>query len=126
MPSFFILRANPNDINGALTKCSYSCSGECCQCFYASCNRCGAIINQLFMAVCNMLLVTVALFGRSQLYIIESLPVVLHVKFNARPSVIVLGAEVRVITAVSRSRVSLGEFYLVFRFIYSVAVINTI
>ena len=45
------------------------------------------------MAVCNMLLVTVALFGRSQLYIIESLPVVLHVKFNARPSIIVLRAE---------------------------------
>ena len=62
------------------------------------------------MAVCNMLLVTVALFGRSQLYIIESLPVVLHVKFNARPSIIVLRAGVRVITAVSRSRVSLGEF----------------
>ena len=59
------------------------------------------------MAVCNMLLVTVALFGRSQLYIIESLSVVLHVKFNARPSIIVLLAGVRVITAVPRSK---GQF----------------
>ena len=60
------------------------------------------------LAICNMLLVTVVLFGRSQLYIIESLPVVLHVKFNARPSIIVLFTGVRVIIGVSRSKVDSG------------------
>ena len=62
----------------------------------------------LMLAICNMLLVTVVLFGRSQLYIIESLPVVLHVKFNARPSIIVLFTGVRVIIGVSRSKVDSG------------------
>ena len=60
------------------------------------------------LAICNMLLVTVVLFGRSQLYIIESPPVVLHVKFNARPSIIVLFTGVRVIIGVSRSKVDSG------------------
>ena len=60
------------------------------------------------LAICNMLLVTVVLFGRNQLYVIESLPVVLHVKFNARPSIIVLFTSVRVIIGVSRSKVDSG------------------
>ena len=51
-----------------------------------------------------MLPVTVVLFGRSQLYVIDSLPIALHVKFNARPSNIVLFGGARVITGVSRSK----------------------
>ena len=52
-----------------------------------------------------MLPVTVVLFGRSQLYVIDSLPVALHVKLNVRPSNIVLITGARVITGVSRSKV---------------------
>ena len=55
--------------------------------------------------ICNMLLVTFVLFGRSQLYVTDSLPVAIHVKINARPSIIVLFAGARVITGVSRSKV---------------------
>ena len=57
------------------------------------------------LSICNMLLLTVVLFGRSQLYTIDSLPIALHVNFNARPSIIVLLPDVRVITGVSRSTV---------------------
>ena len=57
------------------------------------------------LSICNMLLLTVVLFGRSQLYIIDSLPIALHVNFNARPSIIVLLLDVRVITGASRSKV---------------------
>ena len=55
--------------------------------------------------ICNILPVTVVLFGRSQLYVIDSLPIALHVKFNARPSNIVLFGGARVITGVLRSKV---------------------
>ena len=54
--------------------------------------------------ICNMLLVTVALFRRSQLYVTDSLLMALHVKFNARFSIIVLFAGARVITGVSISK----------------------
>ena len=54
--------------------------------------------------ICNMLLVTVVLFERSQLYLTDSLLVELHVKFNAPSSIIVLFAGARVITGVSRSK----------------------
>ena len=50
------------------------------------------------LLICNMLPVTVVLFGRSQLYVIDSLPVALHVKFIARNSKIVLIAGSIVIT----------------------------
>ena len=66
-----------------------------------------------------MLPVTVVLFGRSQLYVIDSLLIALHVKFNDRPSNIVLFGGARVITGVSRSKVE-----LVLSFIYSVAIVN--
>lgn len=56
------------------------------------------------LLICNMFLVTVALFGKSQLYVTDSLPVALHVKNNARPSIIVLFAGSRVITSASRSK----------------------
>ena len=57
------------------------------------------------LLICNMLPVTVVLFGRSQLYVIDSLPVALHVKLNVRPSNIVLICGATVITGVSRSKV---------------------
>ena len=55
----------------------------------------------------NMLPVTVVLLGRSQLYVIDSLPIALHVKFYARPSNIVLFGGARFITGVSGSKVEL-------------------
>ena len=54
-----------------------------------------------------MLPVTVVLLGRSQLYVIDSLPIALHVKFYARPSNIVLFGGARFITGVSGSKVEL-------------------
>ena len=56
-----------------------------------------------------MLLTTFVLFGRSQLYVTDSLLVAIHVKVNARPSRIVLFAGARVIFGVSRSKVELRK-----------------
>ena len=61
------------------------------------------------LLICYMLPVTVVLFGRSQLYVIDSLPVALHVKLNVRPSNIVLIGGARVITGVSRSKVEVVQ-----------------
>ena len=57
------------------------------------------------LSICNMLLVIFVLFGRNQLYSIDSLPEALHVKVNAPPSIIVLFSGVSIITGVSRSKV---------------------
>ena len=79
---------------------------------------------------------TFVLFGKSQLYVTDSLPIALHDKFNVRPSVIGLFAGVRVTTGVSRSKAESRQvlisfitfisfkFYNAISFIYSVAVIN--
>ena len=84
------------------------------------------------LSICNMLLVIFVLFGRNQLYSIDSLPEALHVKVNAPPSIIVLFSGVRVITGVSRSKVESRQVPEYIRrlsvspasSIYSVAVIN--
>ena len=60
-----------------------------------------------------MLLVTVVLFGRSQLYVIDSLPLASHAKSNARPSIIVLFFGARVSTGASRSNEDLRQLQLV-------------
>lgn len=57
------------------------------------------------LSICNMLLITFVLFGRSQLYVTDSLLIALHVKVNARPSIIVLFAGARVTAGVSGSKV---------------------
>ena len=68
--------------------------------------------------ICNMLLVTVVLFRKSQLYLTLSLPVALHVKVNSRPSIIVLFAGARVITGVSRSNVQSRQVQLVLQVLF--------
>ena len=57
------------------------------------------------LPIYNMLLITFVLFGRSQIYVTDSLPVALHVRVNGRPSIIVSFTRARVITGVSKSMV---------------------
>ena len=86
------------------------------------------------LSICNMLLITFVLFGRSQIYVTDSLPVALHVNVNGRPSIIVSFARARVITGVSRSMVESKKAPADIRslsispisFIHFVAVINVI
>ena len=54
--------------------------------------------------ICNMLLVTVVLFGRSHLYVTDPLLVELHVKFSGSSFIILSFAGASVITGVSRSK----------------------
>ena len=68
--------------------------------------------------ICNMLPITFVLVGRSQLYITLSLPAASHIKFNSRPSIIVLFRDARVIVGVSRSKVESRQVQLVLQVLF--------